>query len=716
MKLPDYYLLTVAIHAAALSLGVLLAVYLMKRPQRVSVAALSGLLAVAILPWFSAMRPEPEKAPAELPQAASSDAGSLPQWTVVRIPSPESYLTEADLASPIKVKLIQDIPSLLGAVWILGTALLLINFLFAWIRVQRWRKTLWETDDAAWSSIQRAAGDLPARKHFRLTASSGPCVAGFFRPLIVVPVFLLAPEKQRELEWALRHEVRHWRGGDSRWSVVLELLRAGLWWNPPVHLLISRWKMAREGVCDLSASGDQRADYGNFLIAMSSQPAPRNPLAVTMVRRQRLRALRSRIVTLLEAAPGSGTPFEKGILFTACFALLGAALLISGVKIGGGSTSSAKGAWSGFQEEPFGGVAFAGEEPRQDAPAKVALVKVSTMVVGSSRELAANGAVVTDAERQLILRKLAMEKGSSLMTTPSVCAKVGESARIELIREHPDDPPWKSDAAHTELRQNRFAGWSLRYRTAFDEGKLYLAVDAGFGFVPGAEYHEVPPVFEPGKREHMVDASKINWGKLMRKDGSAWGLLSAGENLVISFGELTPGRFTTVFIEVKPIDRTGRDVVDFESAKFIPPVPLEGRVRLKGTVAPVPENMTLYEVEGRDLLGIGFVVGCEVAEDMRRDLPDAVTLPEVEISTGQFTRPWKEVEGVEISVEILRDSEEGTIDRTLNYRFPNVQGAAPDGLRTNGFRIDPEQIHVMHLQSEAGGVPRLLWIEAEVVE
>ncbi|RYD68322.1 MAG: M56 family metallopeptidase, partial [Verrucomicrobiaceae bacterium] len=338
MSMPEHYLITVALHAAVLSAVVFLVIVLLRKPQRIAVTALCGTLAVAILPWISAMGYRQHADPDESVSAPLSAVTRLPQWKVIHIPIEEETLT----ASPAPAKPPGAIAmpklhqgALAARIWALGSTVVLISLIMAAAKVLRWRRTLADPDDIAWQALREAEPHLPARRHFRISAGDGsPCVAGFFMPVVVIPRFLLDPAKRRELGWALRHELRHLQGSDSRWTIVLEALRVSQWWNPFVHVLISRWKMAREHICDLAASEDDRATYGEFLIAMAAKTAPRHRLAVTMVRRQRLHSLKARIVTVLSAAPGTVTKLEKSVLFSACAAFTGAALMISCVRIG----------------------------------------------------------------------------------------------------------------------------------------------------------------------------------------------------------------------------------------------------------------------------------------------------------------------------------------------------------------------------------------------
>ncbi|MEK7949008.1 M56 family metallopeptidase [Luteolibacter soli] len=575
MSLPDHYLVTVALHALVLSTAVFLAILCLRRPQRISVVALCGTLAIALLPWISAMRPQSPAAPKSIEQSGASTAVTLPEWTVVRIPMVETSTP----ATPVSSSSFEmpETATLVTAIWALGGMLAFIPLMLAVIKLLRWRRTLARPDDAAWQAIHQAEPDLPSRCHFRISpVDASPCVTGFFKPVIVIPPFLLDPAKRRELRWALRHELRHWQGADSRWIMALEWMRITQWWNPFVHLLVSRWKMAREQVCDIAASDDDRATYGEFLIEMAAQPSSPHPLAVTMVRQHRLKTLKTRIVTILAAAPGTVTRLEKSVLFSACLAMLGAALVISCVKVGD-PVKDLQGSSTSIEQ-----VAATSEE---EGPAKrlqsgfAAQVKIQTKVIVADTQEVQGGSVLTDAEMQQLMRKFAQKKGTDLMTFPVVTARTDEMALIEILREHPDDPPWQTDFNHPELRKNRFAGWSIRVAPTYDDGKIRVRAEVGYGYVPGGHYSP-----DAGAHSMFDKDEKIDWKKLVRKDATGRGTLNAGETLAIDLGKMENNRFGTIFFTLVPISPTGFELKSFKEAARRRPVVVAGKLKLRGTI------------------------------------------------------------------------------------------------------------------------------------
>lgn len=677
MSLPDHYLLTVALHAAVLSAAACLAICCLRKPQRIAVAALCGILSVALLPWISAMRPRMAEAADHLPHSQLPAAVNLPEWTVVRIPATveaPAHLQPTAMSPPA----FPDAATLAIAIWLIGGAVTLAALIVAAAKVRRWQNSLSAPDATAWRAILDGAPDAPAPRHFRISpAQESPCVVGFFNPVIVVPSFLLDPSKARELRWALRHELRHWQGSDSRWTMVIELVRVSQWWNPFAHLLISRWKMAREHVCDLAASDDDRTTYGEFLVKMAARPIRSNPLAVTMVRRQRLKTLKARIMAVLNAPPGCATSFEKRVFISACLAMLGASLMISCVRVGGGNSDPTGIAAPGASEEKSADrmVSPATKGASKFGAGMAAQVKIETKILfPHDAPAAGEGGVLSAAEMKQAMWKMAQKKGTVLMTLPSVTTRTNEAAMIEIVREHPDDPPWKTDYKNPQLRKNRFAGWSFLIAPSYEGKKIGFRADIGYGFVPGGNFStrsQALSLFD--------EDDKIAWHKLVRKNATGRGKMAPGETLSISLGEVEPGLFAMVFITVTPIDATGREMKSFEeSISIAGPTKEEvsGRVRLNATLLDDFENFA--RIEGNPTgKGLAALFGAEEWKHVAAGI-GGKPLKEITLRYGKESEPWPELPGVKIAVRRYKGESQLDVHLTLPRNSHGLNARYPD--------------------------------------
>ena len=707
MNVPDHYFFNVALHSALLSVVVFVCLFLVRKPHRRAIASLVGLLSIAILPWFSAMWPQDGMAGRGMTPAASSGDTLLPAWTVIRIPLPEKPLATVEAPRGLPSPALADSGTVMFIGWAAGAGFLLTALGLSLVGVARWRRTLRAPDESEWQAIRELVPEAPARGCFLVSGPGGsPCAAGFFKPVIVIPRLLFAPESNRELRWSLLHELRHWRGGDSIWTIILEFVRVVHWWNPFVHLLISHWKIARECVCDLAAGEGDRASYGKFLVAMAAKPRCRNSLAVAMVRPRRLRVLRSRIVALLDAAPGNTTPFEKGVLFGTCALLLGAASLVSGMRIDGGSPpSSARGG---------SGAAMAAEEnpvPAAPGSRRYLQVKLSTKVLVAGVDLAKEKRILTEGDLQKILRTAGMRKDAKLFALPEVTARSGETARLEIVREESVSDP-REERDWNSHRTGRFAGWSLHFTTSYS-GKFGLALHAGYGFVPGAHFSPdsaVPSLLDEG--------SDIDWLRLVQRSAESRGDLNNGETLVTSLGEVETGKFAAIFVTVRATDATGRPAESFEEASLREPRSLSGRLRYRGTVVERAEFEGFEVIGGLQTPGYSFYITRAHWEEMK-DRLGGEELPAVEAPAGKSLRPWEGVKGVSFTGKILeRELFHGhnQIEISLDCRFSANGEDSPDNARASKVEVSSGLVHLFKLEPEAPGATRFLFLEVEQVE
>lgn len=325
---PASFGICVALHATALSIAGVAGVAFIRRPQARATAILILLIILSVAPWvLPVLRnrapvvavAKPSAAAREVPEQGDPAIVRLPMWTIASLPveSESSILPPIeppkDAASPVAtVKPATSTPAPFSAsrlyvsaawLWLTGSAVGIVWLLGSGLRLGLWLRRLPGLSDEQWLLIRRHldGAEIP-RSVFRVASDGrGPCVGGIFRPRIVLPLSLLGEKAlTQQLRWTLSHESCHWSHGDSRWVWAVALTRSLYWWNPIVHLLAGRWTASREQVCDLQSGEDERTGYCSFLVAMASRASRAGGgLAVTMVRRQRSRSLRRRIVALL---------------------------------------------------------------------------------------------------------------------------------------------------------------------------------------------------------------------------------------------------------------------------------------------------------------------------------------------------------------------------------------------------------------------------------
>jgi outer membrane protein assembly factor BamB/beta-lactamase regulating signal transducer with metallopeptidase domain len=122
------------------------------------------------------------------------------------------------------------------------------------------------------TKLTRLSERLGVRRQVHLLVtkrSLGPAVFGVFRPTILLPESLLAPEFAKRLEPILAHELIHFRRGDTLLG-VLQLAAQILWWFHPLVWWASREATReRERCCDEEAVAGLKCepdDYAQTLL------------------------------------------------------------------------------------------------------------------------------------------------------------------------------------------------------------------------------------------------------------------------------------------------------------------------------------------------------------------------------------------------------------------------------------------------------------------
>jgi len=345
------YLLNVALHVVVLSALATVALALTRSLRNRTVVAVAGIMAAGVLPWITALRPMDRPSAVIVRKAEASPRETiLPMWTVVKMKMPETAsvpiaapeepaatkVATVGVSKAVSPWTLPDWPGLFAWVWGAGGAVCFLVLASRWLRVREWRKKLAPVDGEFWSRIEPHAGDDMTPGIFLMDRSAAsPCVTGFLRPRIVLPLFLLEKRSEEKLRWAVRHEAGHWLNGDSRWMMVFCVIRVLNWWNPLLVYLIAKWAEAREKACDLRAAGnpDERANYSEFLVAMARGISTERPLTVTMAGRGATR-IRKRLEYLLETREVVDRSVGKKGLALA-FGLFGMlSILVSGMKVG----------------------------------------------------------------------------------------------------------------------------------------------------------------------------------------------------------------------------------------------------------------------------------------------------------------------------------------------------------------------------------------------
>jgi beta-lactamase regulating signal transducer with metallopeptidase domain len=676
------YLMNVALHAAMLP-GLAAAVLLfLRKPAQRAFAALAGLIGAGIFSWGTPLLIDADQDPREervLPAAAS-----IRVWKVAAPPAGDAESSQVPAPSSAPAYSVPPLRVLGAWAWLAGSLLSLGAVVIAGFRLSGWRRGHTRPDFAERAMLEPVLPRGLSVASVMITDSAvSPCVAGLFRPVVVVPRAMLATVTPEELRWTLQHEHRHLRGMDSRWTVCLAMLRAVFWWNPFIHYLAIKWSEAREQVCDLDAAGTgNRAAYGELLIRMAAAKPAGCLLASPMVRTGK-RVLRKRILSLLSAAPAEKNAVGPLFGVGTAVILLGTALFSSGF---------------GVAEKGNGGAVVFGMASAKDPAAPEApvaalptlQVKLVSAVVFTPRAIAENQKVLSRETWEALRATFAADSGNPAKEFPAISCRNGEKALIEIVHENPESSETKPKA-----------GWQIGLHPVCDGKELVLAAEFHYGFVPGAHY-------SPTSKAQLVEEDKerkkpLDWSRLVVREGRAKASLAEGSVLATALGEVTPGWYATVFTQADPIDRTGRPVSRFEDAIYEPEPPKEevpGKVRLEGLFLKDLQSFQTPQEVDEMAIGLGAIFTAEQWKTVKDGL-EGKPLGAVTLEYGKESEPWKELPGVKLTVRRYKGEPLVEVEFSMPLDVPvKVPGKVPGRY---GIAYDPDMVIVTQLTASSEG-------------
>lgn len=131
---------------------------------------------------------------------------------------------------------------------------------------------------------------------------SVPMAVGFFRPAVILPVWLPAQVSDEELNQILLHEMAHLRRHDDWSNLGQKLLEALLFFHPAAWWIAGQVSLEREMACDdavLRATGSPRA-YAQCLARLAEVSVVRRSLALGQAAVSRLRQTSRRVAGILD--------------------------------------------------------------------------------------------------------------------------------------------------------------------------------------------------------------------------------------------------------------------------------------------------------------------------------------------------------------------------------------------------------------------------------
>lgn len=515
-----------------------------RRPERRASAALIGMLVCGLLPFLTSAPPVRETVTRH--QVIRVEIPRMMETPVPAV-SEEAAHPAAPMAPSVSTPAERKPLDWRWIIWLLPTGVCVGLFKITrdvWM-TRRWSASLSAPDDAQWARIAAASPETMPRSAFRVSNDGpGPCLVGFWKPCIALPVWLLEPGKAHELEWAIRHECEHLRAHDSRWIVAVRLMTALHWWNPFVYLLARSWDHSRERVCDLKAAGDggERSEYGHFILSLAAADQPR--MAAAMAVSGNAKRLRKRIDSLLGAKRGVsriGTLWRVAVVGLMC----GAGWICSGF---------------GFAQEKAAVLAGEADDDMSWLEPKPVL-RISATAVISPKPIFEHEGQVTDEEVQTMLGRCERMKNCHVTSLGS--GEIDGCAPLTLQLVATRDPNKIVDSPWDGVKRvNDFVGWVLHCIPEESDGDgPALRLKAAYAFAPG--FHPAPnsiPLVQMPRTSTTNNYSTLptifpadsGWDQVAIRTGECRSRIQPASNLnlFLSLGEMESGVFAACLLKV----------------------------------------------------------------------------------------------------------------------------------------------------------------------
>lgn len=203
-----------------------------------------------------------------------------------------------------------NVPAILNAVWLAGSAVMLAFFAVTRIVFNiRLRK-----DRKQW-------GKVGGTRVYVTEKVASPCVAGIIPAIYVTPA---AAENSDALDYILKHEHCHIRHGDHVWALLRCAALSIHWYNPLVWAAVILSMRDAELACDesvaLKLDAQKRIDYARIIVEMIpvkksySVGFGNEPLKerIEMLTSKRKNAILAAILAVAMATASVGCAFVKG--------------------------------------------------------------------------------------------------------------------------------------------------------------------------------------------------------------------------------------------------------------------------------------------------------------------------------------------------------------------------------------------------------------------
>ena len=250
-----------------------------------------------------------------------------------RAPIPAAVAIAAD-DSPIGITAtaweFSDLLPWLAPVWMAGVFLFQVRCLASWAAAGRLRKTgVFDAPDAWVKRLDALRARLRMTRPVTLLEScflEVPVVIGHLRPVILMPVGLLAGLPVAQIESILLHELAHIRRADYLVNLMQKVVEGLLFYHPAVWWISRVIRAERENCCDdlaVRASGDAH-EYATALAALAENHWAVSEAAVAANGGNLVKRIRRVLAQPEGPRAGMAPALSAGVLIVSCAVALAA--------------------------------------------------------------------------------------------------------------------------------------------------------------------------------------------------------------------------------------------------------------------------------------------------------------------------------------------------------------------------------------------------------
>jgi beta-lactamase regulating signal transducer with metallopeptidase domain len=214
-------------------------------------------------------------------------------------------------------------------VWILAASVALLRLVVGLWQLRALRMSCAAIDEAELDPEKRnVVAEFRSSRSVTLATSERvnvPTAVGFFKPMIVIPVWALRELTSSELNIVLLHEFAHLHRGDAWTNLLQKTVRAVFLFHPAVWWIERRLSLEREMACDDQVLAEMANPHGyaKCLVALLEKSVARRSLAMAQAAVHRAREASLRLAQILDVGrPNSRSVWKPALGLVSVFSLI----------------------------------------------------------------------------------------------------------------------------------------------------------------------------------------------------------------------------------------------------------------------------------------------------------------------------------------------------------------------------------------------------------